>query len=246
MKILAINSGSSSLKYKLFELPSLKKIGENNFANIASHGDAIKIMLREIGDLRDLEVAGHRVVHGGTLYFDPLLIDENNFSKLEELNRFAPLHNPHNLAGIKAMQEYLPEVKNVAVFDTAFYKTLPEKAKVYALPYKWYEEGIQRFGFHGTSHKYAAYAAAKKLGTDIRDLRLITCHLGAGASITAIKHGQAVDTSMGLTPLEGLVMQTRPGDTDAGIIMNKLQEMLSDRGSTEISVIEKMNHILFI
>lgn len=244
MRILVINAGSSSLKYKMFEAESLRELKGNTFADIKSHDEAIKLMLREIGDLRDLEVVGHRYVHGGRKFFDPLVIDEKNINELEELNDLAPLHNPSNLSGIRAIQGYLPDVKNAAVFDTAFYRWLPEKAKVYALPYEWYEEGIQRYGFHGTSHKYAARKAAEKMGGGLKDLKVISCHLGAGCSITAINKGVAVDTSMGLTPTEGLVMQTRPGDTDLGIVFVKLQEMLSDKASTELEVVERMIQII--
>jgi len=225
MSILTINSGSTSIKYKLFA-DDEKEIKQGDVADIADHQAALKQILRSVGGLQDLKAIGHRVVHGGHKFIKPLLINQNNFLELEQFNNLAPLHNPYNLAGIKAAMEYLPHIKQVAVFDTAFYANLPEISRLYALPVEITEKyKIYRYGFHGTSHKYAMQESAKLLKTEINRINLITCHLGGGWSITAIKNGQPIDTSMGLTPLEGLVMMTRAGDLDPGIIFKLLEEM---------------------
>lgn len=225
MSILVINSGSTSVKYKLFA-DDEEEIKQGDITNVTDHQAALKQALRDIGGLQDLTAVGHRVVHGGDKFFKPLLINQNNFSELERFNNLAPLHNPFNLAGIKAAMEYLPRIKQVAVFDTAFYADLPEVAKVYALPAEISEKyKIYRYGFHGTSHKYVLHESAKLLKTEIDKINLISCHLGGGWSITAIKNGRPIDTSMGLTPLEGLVMMTRAGDIDPGIIFKLLEEM---------------------
>lgn len=217
--ILTINAGSTSLKYKLFDLESFKVLADNDFQAVEDHEEAIKQTLREIGNLSTLVAIGHRVVHGGTEFREPIKVDESNIKRLEVYSKLAPLHNPYNLASIKACREFLPDIPNIAVFDTAFFRYLPEKAKIYAIPLEFYQEhGIQRFGFHGISHQYVALEAANKLGQPLSQLNLITCHLGGGASITAIKKGKPIDTSMGFTPLEGLVMMTRCGDIDPGII----------------------------
>ena len=209
MSILAINSGSTSIKYKLIG-EGERAIKQGNIQNVKDHLTAIKQALREIGDLRDLTAVGHRVVHGGPKFLAPLLINDENFAELEQFNSLAPLHNPYNLAGIKAAREYLPRIKQVAVFDTAFYANLPEISRFYALPAEISEKyKIYRYGFHGTSHKYVLGESAKLFKTEVNKTNLISCHLGGGWSITAIKNGQPIDTSMGLTPLEGLVMMTR-------------------------------------
>ncbi len=224
MKILVINAGSTSLKYKLFDSGSLAVIKEGNFQNIESHKQALKQTLRKIGDLRDIQVIGHRVVHGGPYFRKPTKITETVLKKLEQFNHLAPLHNPANISGIRACQKYLPQMLNIACFDTAFFSDLPDRAKIYGLPLNFYKkEKIQRYGFHGLSHKYVALEAAKKLQKPIEKTRLITVHLGGGGSIAAIKHGKAIDTSMGFTPLEGLMMMTRAGDLDPGIILYLLK-----------------------
>lgn len=221
--ILAINSGSTSVKYKLFSEPE-KEIKQGCLEGVKDHFTAIKSVLREIGDLRDLAAVGHRVVHGGRKFYKPLLINDDNLKELEQFNDLAPLHNPYNLAGIKAALAYLPRSRQVAVFDTAFYADLPEAAKFYALPRDLTEKyQIYRYGFHGISHKFVAMEAAKLLHKKADKINLISCHLGGGWSITAIKNGQPVDTSMGFTPLEGLVMMSRPGDIDPGVIFKLLE-----------------------
>lgn len=225
MSILAINSGSTSIKYKLID-DDEKEIKQGNIPNVKDYPAAIKRVLREIGDLRDLAVVGHRVVHGGPRFFAPLLINDDNLKELEQFNNLAPLHNPYNLAGIKAVLAYLPQVKQVAVFDTAFYHHLPETAKFYALPPELTKKyNIYRYGFHGISHKFVTQEGARLLQKNVNKVNLISCHLGGGWSVTAIKNGSPVDTSMGLTPLEGLVMMTRAGDMDPGIIFKLLEVM---------------------
>ncbi|KKR91330.1 MAG: Acetate kinase [Parcubacteria group bacterium GW2011_GWC2_42_12] len=225
MSILAINSGSTSIKYKLIG-EGERAIKQGNIQNVKDHLTAIKQALREIGDLRDLTAVGHRVVHGGPKFLAPLLINDENFAELEQFNSLAPLHNPYNLAGIKAAMAYLPQVKQVAVFDTAFYSNLPETAKFYGLPL-WLAKkySIYRYGFHGISHKFVMQEGARLLKKKVDKISLISCHLGGGWSVTAIKNGSPIDTSMGLTPLEGLVMMTRAGDMDPGIIFKLLEIM---------------------
>jgi acetate kinase len=223
MSILVLNSGSTSVRYKLFA-DDEKEIKKGYIEHIKDHNAAIKSVLREIGDLRDLSAVGHRVVHGGHKFLKSLLVDDQNSKELEEFNSLAPLHNPYNLAGIKAVKAFLPQVPQVAVFDTAFYSNLPAIAKFYALPLEIIEKyHIYRYGFHGISHKFVMIEAAKRLRKKIDEINLITCHLGGGWSITAIKNGQPMDTSMGFTPLEGLVMISRPGDLDPGIIFKLLE-----------------------
>lgn len=237
MPILAINSGSTSIKYALFN-DQEAEIKRGEVENVKDHNTALKSVLRQIGDLRDLKAVGHRVVHGGLKFSEPLLINEKNFSELGQFNDLAPLHNPYNLAGIKATVEYLPQVRQVAVFDTAFFSALPRAAKLYALPVELSEKyGIYRYGFHGTSHKYVLEESAKLLRKEVNKINLISCHLGGGWSITAVKNGLPVDTSMGLTPLEGLVMMTRPGDIDPGIIFRLLKIMPGEITETKVDLL---------
>ncbi|MDD4901060.1 MAG: acetate/propionate family kinase [Patescibacteria group bacterium] len=225
MSILALNSGSTSVKYKLFS-DNEQELKQGYIENVKDHFTAIKLVLREIGDLRDLAAVGHRVVHGGHKFFQPLLINDENLRALEQFNGLAPLHNPYNVAGIKAAMAFLPQAKQVAVFDTAFYHDLPAVAKFYALPLELTEKyGLRRYGFHGISHKYVMLEAAKLLKKKIDKINLISCHLGGGWSITAIKNGLPIETSMGFTPLEGLAMITRSGDIDPGIIFKLLEIM---------------------
>ncbi|MDR2132317.1 MAG: acetate kinase [Clostridiales Family XIII bacterium] len=172
-----------------------------------------------ISDMGDIGAVGHRVVHAGERYAKSVLIDESVVATLEECVELAPLHNPPNLLGIGACKEMMPTTPMVAVFDTAFHQTMPPEAYIYALPYRYYEKyKVRRYGFHGTSHKFVAERAAYLLGVNLNDLKIITCHLGNGASVTAIKRGKCIDTSMGFTPLEGLVMGTRSGDLDPAIV----------------------------
>ncbi len=222
-QILVLNSGSTSLKYKLFN-KELRVLRGDNIENIGqgsikNHEQALELMLEKV-DSQKIKIVGHRVVHGGREFFEPTSVTEKVINRLEKYSPLAPLHNPANILGIEAAMKLLPKVPNIICFDTSYFKNLPERAKIYALPFKFYKKyNIRRFGFHGLSHQYAAEVAAKKLKKPLSKLKLITCHLGGGSSITAIKNGKPVDTSMGFTPMEGLVMMTRAGDIDPGIII---------------------------
>ena len=247
MKILVLNSGSSSIKFQLFNAETnkslvagiIEQIGEKlshakiKFANqelekniaIPDHKKGLEIMndllieSKIIKDLCELDGIGHRVVHGGEEFSKPTIINESVVKQIEKLIPLAPLHNPANLEGIKSSIEHCPNVPQVAVFDTAFHSSIPPHAYMYALPYETYEKnGVRRYGFHGTSHHFIAKEAAKYLNIDIDKLNAITLHLGNGASMSAVKNGKSIDTSMGLTPLEGLIMGTRCGDIDPAII----------------------------
>ena len=196
-------------------------------APMPTHKEAIQMVLDAlhnpksgaVKDLSEIDAVGHRVVHGGEKFAKSVVLTEEVLAKVEECNELAPLHNPANLIGIRACQELMPDVPMVGVFDTAFHQTMPRKAFLYGLPYEYYEKyKVRRYGFHGTSHKYVAERAAKMLNVNLDDLKLITCHLGNGASVSAIKRGKCIDTSMGFTPLEGLVMGTRCGDIDPAIV----------------------------
>ncbi|WP_448521016.1 acetate kinase [Pseudothermotoga sp.] len=256
MKILVVNCGSSSVKYQFIDMNGEKvlckglaeRIGidggrlvhrVNNDKhvierNMKDHEEALKLVLDvlvdpEIGvikDLSEIDAVGHRVVHGAERFASSVLIDEEVMKALEENVHLAPLHNPPNILGIKAIQKLLPKVPNVGVFDTAFHQSMPKKAYLYALPYELYEKHrIRRYGFHGTSHRYVSRRAAEILGRDYYDFKVITCHLGNGASIAAVRHGKSIDTSMGFTPLEGLVMGTRCGDIDPAIVIYLQQNL---------------------
>lgn len=223
MRILVINSGSSSIKYKLFLMPKeeliskglIEHIGEKG-SSIQDHYSGLKIILKEIDEI---DLVGHRVVHGGEKFKKPVVIDQLVINKIKECCLLAPLHNPANLEGIMACKKLLPGVKQVAVFDTAFHQTLPEHVYMYGLPYEYYKKySIRKYGFHGTSHNYVAREAARILKKPFNKLKLITCHLGNGCSIAAVNHGKSCDTSMGFTPLEGLIMGTRCGDIDPALI----------------------------
>lgn len=194
---------------------------------IKNHGEGIKHVIDALLDpkygpiksLKEIQAVGHRVVHGGEKYSESVLINESVEKEIDALSELAPLHNPANLSGIKMCHELMPGVPMAAVFDTAFHQTMRPEAYLYAIPYKYYKEyGIRKYGFHGTSHKYMANEAAAMLNIDVNDLKIITCHLGNGASVSAIKHGRSVGTSMGYTPLEGLVMGTRCGDIDPSVV----------------------------
>ncbi len=244
-KYLVINGGSSSLKFSLYEMPSeeiickgyIEKIGsEDSFWNISYNGDkingakylkdhseAVRVMIDElinnkiINDMKEIRGVGHRVLHGGEIYSESVLIDDKVLKDIEDLTVLGPLHHPGELAGIKAMIDVLSGVKQVAVFDTAFHQTMPRENYIYAVPYEWYKKySVRRYGFHGTSHKYITESMQNKLGK--KDVNLIICHVGSGASITCVKEGKSFDTSMGLTPLDGLVMGTRSGAIDPSII----------------------------
>jgi acetate kinase len=246
-KMIAINAGSSSLKFQLFEMPNedvitkgiVERIGLNDsifqisvngekqkdVLDIPDHEVAVKMLLDKlttlgiIKSIDEIEGVGHRVVHGGEEFNDSVVITDEVIDKIEKLSELAPLHNPANLTGIRAFQQALPNVPAVAVFDTAFHQTMPENSFLYSLPYDYYKEyGIRKYGFHGTSHKYVSERAAEMLGRPIEHLRLISCHLGNGASIAAIEGGKSIDTSMGFTPLAGVTMGTRSGNIDPALI----------------------------
>ncbi|MDB4349527.1 acetate kinase [Omnitrophica bacterium] len=234
--MLIINSGSSSIKYKLFDVKSdnhllargvVEKIGLRG-SRLRDHNAAIKFILKSLmreeggvlDDPSEIRAVGHRVVHGGERFKGSVIINNGVIKAIRRFSRLAPLHNPPNLLGIEACKRSLPDIPQVAVFDTAFYQTLPESHYIYAIPYSLYKkDGIRRYGFHGTSHKYVAIRTAAVLKRPIGRLKIITCHLGNGCSMTATKNGKAQDTSMGFTPLEGLVMGTRSGNIDPIVIL---------------------------
>ncbi|MCI9475426.1 acetate kinase [Anaerovoracaceae bacterium 41-7] len=218
------------------------------------HKDAIKQVLDAIqspeygviASMDEIGAVGHRVVHAGEKFADSVIIDDAVIAALEECVELAPLHNTPNLYGIAACKELMPNTPMVGVFDTAFHQTMPPEAYLYAIPYEYYEKhGIRRYGFHGTSHKYVAQRAASMLNVNINDLKLITCHLGNGASVSAIKHGRCIDTSMGFTPLEGLVMGTRCGDIDPAIVTYIRQKENLPQGVTN-EILNKKSGVLGI
>jgi len=222
MSILVLNSGSVSLKYKLFSANASRVLQGGNFQNLKSgaHSKLLTKIIRRLKHLNDIKIVGHRIVHEGGVFAAPTIMDSSRVKRLSQFNDLAPLHNPTQLKVLQLAQKLLPNVPHVAVFDTSFFATLPERAKIYAIPWKYYKKhGIQRFGFHGISHRYVALQAAQKLKRKLNSINLITCHLGGGCSITAIKKGIAIDTSMGFTPLEGLVMMSRSGDLDPGLFV---------------------------
>jgi acetate kinase len=224
MRVAVINSGSSSLKFKLFDMPKGDVLCSALVENVGVRGSKIKthneaLMSLDI-DFDSIDIIGHRVVHGGDIFSEPTLVDAEVVRKIDELTHLAPLHNPANLEGIIVAKQKAPNTKQVAVFDTAFHSEMPEVAYLYALPYEMYEKHkIRRYGFHGTSHSYLLKESAKILKKDVTKLNIITLHLGNGASACAIQNGISIDTSMGFTPLEGLVMGTRSGDIDPAIVL---------------------------
>lgn len=267
MKILVLNCGSSSVKYKLFNMTTKEILGQGGVeklgmkgsflrhtradgnrvtleGEILTHQSAIEYILGvliskkhgAISSLEEINAVGHRLVHGGERFNSSVLIDDEVISKIEECIEIAPLHNPPNLAGINAIKELLPNVPQVGVFDTAFHQTMEPHAYLYAIPYSLYTKyGIRRYGFHGTSHRYVSRRACEFLGLDYDHSKLITCHIGNGASITAIKNGKSVDTSMGFTPVEGLMMGTRSGDVDAGVVTFLMdKEMLGTESASTL------------
>jgi acetate kinase len=265
-KILAINAGSSSLKFQLFEMPSetvltkglVERIGlDNAVFNIAVNGEkkeeitdipdhavAVKILLDKlisenvISSYDEINGVGHRVVHGGETFSDSALITDETLAQIEELSELAPLHNPANVVGIKAFKEIMPNIPSVAVFDTAFHQSMPEQSYLYSLPYEYYEKyGVRKYGFHGTSHKFVSQRAASLLGRPIEQLRIITCHLGNGASIAAVEGGKSIDTSMGFTPLAGVAMGTRSGNIDPALI----PFIMEKTGKTADEVLQVLN-----
>ncbi|WP_105966629.1 acetate kinase [Staphylococcus simulans] len=245
--VLAINAGSSSLKFQLIEMPEEKLISKGlieriglkgskitvefngqkytDEKEISDHVKAVDLMLDSlinhgiIRDINDIDGTGHRVVHGGELFPESALVTDEVEKQIESLTELAPLHNPANLMGIRAFRQLLPNIPHVAVFDTSFHQTMPEQAYLYSLPFHYYKDyGIRKYGFHGTSHKYVSQRAAEILNRPIEELRIISCHIGNGASIAAIDGGESVDTSMGFTPLAGVTMGTRSGDIDPALI----------------------------
>ena len=267
IKILVLNCGSSSVKYKLFDMDNKKLVGSGAVEKIGMKGSFLK-HTREDGeqvilegevlehqvaieyilgvltskkhgclkDMDDISAVGHRVVHGGEEFNSSVIITDEVIRKVESCIEIAPLHNPPNLAGIYAINELLPAVPQVAVFDTAYHQTMPEFAYMYGIPYSLYKKyGIRRYGFHGTSHRYVSHRACEFLGLDYEKTKIITAHIGNGASITAIENGKSVDTTMGFTPVEGLMMGTRSGDIDLGVvtyIMDK--EMIGTSAATTL------------
>ncbi len=275
MDILALNCGSSSVKYQLFdwdlkevvakgmverviigdsfimhEVPGKETYRENS--ECPDHQVAIDLIIKTlldpvhgvVKDINHISAVGHRVVHGGEKFTCSVLIDKEVLDAVKEVQHLAPLHNPPNIAGIEAAQALLPQVPHVAIFDTAFHQTMPEHAYLYPLPYDWYEKyGVRRYGFHGTSHLYVSKRAAVLLGKSPRDCNIITMHIGNGVSHSAIKNGISVDTSMGLTPLEGAVMGTRCGDIDPAIPAFMMQK--ENLSAKEIdSILNKKSGVL--
>ncbi len=250
MKILVLNCGSSSVKYKLIDTDTdrtlaeggVEKIGLNDGflkfkradgtkaiteLGLTDHKGAVQAILNNLTDPKEgciksyseIDAVGHRVVHGAEKFNTSVLITDEVIQQVKDCYDLAPLHNPANITGIEAISALMPEVPQVGVFDTAFHQTMPAKSFMYALPYKFYkEDGVRRYGFHGTSHRYVSQHAAEFLGLDLKNLKMVTCHIGNGGSITAVLNGKSVDTSMGLTPTEGLMMGTRVGDVDPGAL----------------------------
>jgi acetate kinase len=221
MKILVLNAGSSSLKYALYEMSSDSEqlLGEGLIERVTSMSDALRSAFDALGH-KDIAGVGHRVVHGGTIP-GSVVIDDAMEKTIDELSSLAPLHNPHNLAAYRAARQHLPDAVHVAVFDTAFHQTLPRHAYAYAAPQDYLaSKKLRRYGFHGISHRSVALRFAKLHGKPPAEFRLVVCHLGNGCSVCAVEHGRSVDTSMGFTPLEGLVMGTRSGDFDASALLH--------------------------
>ena len=255
MKILVINCGSSSLKYQLFDMDNEEVLvkglverigidgsrlkqekGEDEYIieeDMKDHTEAVKHVFDAItdtengviADLSEIDAVGHRFVHGGEKITKSVVIDDQVKEAVKEYSKFAPLHNPANMMGLEACEKLLPNVKNVAVFDTAFHQSMPEENFLYGIDYKYYEDqAVRKYGFHGTSHDFITQKTAEVLEKDQKDLNMISCHLGNGSSICAVKNGKSFDTTMGLTPLEGLVMGTRSGDLDPTVITFLMNE----------------------
>lgn len=281
MKVLVLNSGSSSLKYQLIDMETEEVLAKGNFERIgqynsflthkvgdmkrsfekpvSNHEKAIRFVLKTlqnsvygvINDPDEIDAIGHRIVHGGEKFTKPALVDDEVMKGLEDSIELAPLHNPAAILGIKACMNVMPGKKNVVVFDTSFHQTMPPETYMYPIPYKYYEKyKIRRYGFHGTSHQFVSGRAAELMGKDIKELKIINCHLGQGASVCAIKYGESVDTSMGFTPLGGIPMGTRSGDLDPSVVtyiakyrnhtVEEMDEILNKKsgvyGISEVSV----------
>ena len=260
MKILSVNAGSSSLKFTLFEMPEEKelisgvfeRIGiENSFytiklngekikkeAVLANHTDAVKILTQElldnniVEDLSEIKAIGHRMVHGGEKYASSVLLTDEVIKTVEELSDLAPLHNPANLVGVRAFMKVIPDAVSVGVFDTAFHQTMEEDKYLYPVPYEWYEDyGVRKYGFHGTSHKYVSQKMAEILGKS--DAKIITCHIGNGGSLAAVKDGKCIDTSMGFTPNAGIIMGRLKTEADLLIDAYHVRTLIFDFSQTE-------------
>lgn len=273
-KTLVINSGSSTLKFKLYLMPEEKEIAKGLLERIGFDGSAIKIVygdgkqyteklplanhtvaikemlrllkeLKIVDDFEEITGVGHRVVAGGEYFDQSVVIDDDVIQKIDELADFAPLHNPNNLIGIQEFKKLLPDATAVAVFDTAFHQTLPEENYMYSTPYEWYEKyGVRRYGAHGTSHQFVAEKAAEYLGKPLKDLKMITCHLGAGSSMCAIKDGKSFDTSMGFTPLTGITMGTRSGDVDFSLVAYVMKKMQTTDVDAILDTLNKKSGLL--
>ena len=267
MKILVLNCGSSSVKYKLLDMDNNEVLGAGGVEKIGMKGSFLKHIRRDgqkvvlkgeilehqlaieyilgvltsqkhgaIASLEEIDAVGHRVVHGGEKFNSSVLINDEVIRMIEECIDIAPLHNPPNLAGIRAIDELLPSVPQIAVFDTAFHQTMPDYAYMYGIPYSLYKKyGIRRYGFHGTSHRYVSKRACEFLGLDYKKTRIISAHIGNGASVCAIENGKSVDTSMGFTPIEGLMMGTRSGDVDLGVVTFLMEKEMI--GSASVSTL---------
>ena len=287
MKVLVLNCGSSSIKYKLFEMTTKEVLAQGGIEKIGLPGSFLKLTLPNgekkilekdvpehttgvqfifdtltnpeygaVKNLHEIKAVGHRVLHGGTKFSGSVLIDDAVIAAVEECCDLGPLHNPANLKGVNAVSAILPNVPQVGVFDTAFHQTMPDYAYMYALPYELYEkDGIRKYGFHGTSHRYVSGRCIELLGGKAEGTKIVTCHLGNGSSISAVKDGKCFDTTMGLTPLEGIIMGTRCGSIDPAIIpvimkshnltpdevdhlMNKKSGMLGLAGTSDNRTIE--------
>ena len=275
MKILVLNCGSSSIKYKLIEMPAnnvlaqggVEKVGlKDSFLKLTLPNGEKEVLEKEIPEhtvgiefiletltskergaiksLDEIDAVGHRVVHGGEKFNKSVLITDEVIKNIEECIKVAPLHNPPNLKGIAAVTKLMPGKPQVAVFDTAFHQTMPQKAFMYALPYELYQkDGVRKYGFHGTSHRYVSQRALEILGKKAEGTKMITCHIGNGGSITAIKDGKSIDTTMGMTPLEGLVMGTRAGDIDAGAVTYLMESKQYD-AKTISNILNKKSGLL--
>ncbi len=273
-KSLAINAGSSTLKFKLFQMPeesviaegAIDRIGLGNSLveikygdgekykttqDVNDHKEAIQLMLDQltkleiITDFNEITGIGHRVVAGGEEFKDSAVIDDDVLQKIKDLAEYAPLHNPAAAMGIEAFKKILPNVLSVAVFDTSFHTSMPEVNYMYSIPYEYYEKfGARKYGAHGTSHRYVANRAAAMLGKPLKDLKLITMHIGAGGSITAIKDGKSYDTSMGFTPLAGIEMATRSGDIDASLVAYLMEKLNIDKPSDMINILNKKSGLV--
>ena len=277
MKILVLNCGSSSIKYKMFDMEADKVLAQGGIEKIKLEDSFLKLTLENdekvvlkksipnhqvglnfiletlthptygcIQRLNEIQAVGHRVVHGGEKFNASVRITPEVVAQIRSCNELAPLHNPANIDGIEAVEKVLPNVPQVAVFDTAFHQTMPEKAYMYGLPYKYYEEdGIRKYGFHGTSHRYVSKRACELLNVPYEEQRIVTAHIGNGASLTAIKHGVSVDTTMGMTPVDGLLMGTRTGEIDPGVL-TFIQEKENLSASELNDLINKKSGVLGI